>query len=224
MRSAAPQRRSTRRRRVDDMRVLSLLSGCSMLIPAATTRACARSRARRPRETAHSSRSLRGSPRCRARTSPRAHASFAQAQQSGGDFALYAQYMDALATVSSDSSKRVSALATLQTLSESNRGAFAEQVRLSAAQTALGVGSVRSGSVACGRCARVERCRRAGAAHESLGTVSRRKFRGRGDRVRGVREAVSVSPRTRRSAAHGRPDHAREREERLGREVFPGRR
>jgi TolA-binding protein len=69
-----------------------------------------------------------------------AHASFAQAQQSGGDFALYAQYMDALTTVSSDSSKRVSALATLQSLSENNRGAFAEQVRLSAAQTALGVG------------------------------------------------------------------------------------
>lgn len=69
-----------------------------------------------------------------------AHAAFAQAQEAGGDFALYAQYMDALTTASSDSSKRVSALATLQTLSESNRGAFAEQVRLSAAQTALGAG------------------------------------------------------------------------------------
>ena len=69
-----------------------------------------------------------------------AHAAFAQAQQSGGDFALYAQYMDALASVAGDSTRRVSALATLQTLSESNRGAFAEQVRLSAAQTALGAG------------------------------------------------------------------------------------
>lgn len=69
-----------------------------------------------------------------------AHAAFAQAQEAGGDFALYAQYMDALTTASSDSSKRASALATLQTLSESNRGAFAEQVRLSAAQTALGAG------------------------------------------------------------------------------------
>ncbi|MDB4909388.1 MAG: hypothetical protein JWO39_211 [Gemmatimonadetes bacterium] len=69
-----------------------------------------------------------------------AHAAFAQAQQSGGDFSVYAQYMDALATVTSDSSKRATALATLQMLSENNRGAFAEQVRLSAAQTALGVG------------------------------------------------------------------------------------
>jgi hypothetical protein len=69
-----------------------------------------------------------------------AHAAFAQAQASGGDFALYAQYMDALASAANDSSKRVSALTTLQTLSENNRGAFAEQVRLSAAQTALGAG------------------------------------------------------------------------------------
>jgi len=69
-----------------------------------------------------------------------AHTAFAQAQQAGGDFALYAQYMDALATAASDSTKRASALATLQALSENNRGAFAEQVRLSAAQTALGAG------------------------------------------------------------------------------------
>ena len=69
-----------------------------------------------------------------------AHTAFAQAQQAGGDFALYAQYMDALATAAGDSTKRASALATLQALSENNRGAFAEQVRLSAAQTALGAG------------------------------------------------------------------------------------
>jgi hypothetical protein len=69
-----------------------------------------------------------------------AHAAFALAQQSGGDFSIYAQYMDALTTATSDSSKRATALTTLQTLSENNRGAFAEQVRLSAAQTALGVG------------------------------------------------------------------------------------
>jgi hypothetical protein len=48
--------------------------------------------------------------------------------------------MDALASAASDSTRRGSALATLQTLSENNRGAFAEQVRLSAAQTALGAG------------------------------------------------------------------------------------
>ena len=69
-----------------------------------------------------------------------AHTAFAQAQQSGGDFALYAQYMDALASAASDSTRRASALTTLRTLSENNRGAFAAQVRLSAAQTALGAG------------------------------------------------------------------------------------
>ena len=69
-----------------------------------------------------------------------AHAAFGRAQQFGGDFALYAQYMDALATAASDSAKGTAALATLQTLSESGHGAFAEQVRLSAAQTALGIG------------------------------------------------------------------------------------
>ena len=69
-----------------------------------------------------------------------AHAAFAQAQSAGGQFSLYAQYMDALATVASDSSKGATALSRLQALSEGNHGAFAEQVRLSAAQTALGVG------------------------------------------------------------------------------------
>ncbi|HSU93080.1 MAG TPA: hypothetical protein VLI43_05190 [Gemmatimonadaceae bacterium] len=69
-----------------------------------------------------------------------AHTAFAQARQSGGDFALYAEYMDALASAASDSTRRASALTTLQALGEGNRGAFAEQVRLSAAQTALGAG------------------------------------------------------------------------------------
>jgi TolA-binding protein len=71
---------------------------------------------------------------------PGAHAAFGEAQQRGGDFALYAKYMDALATASSDSTKGPAALAALQTLSEGARGTFAEQVRLSAAQTALGIG------------------------------------------------------------------------------------
>jgi len=69
-----------------------------------------------------------------------AHAAFAQAQAAGGQFALYAQYMDALASVAGDSSKGADALTRLQALSEASSGAFAEQVRLSAAQTALGVG------------------------------------------------------------------------------------
>ena len=69
-----------------------------------------------------------------------AHAAFAQASAAGGEFALYARYMDALATAASDSAKGATALTTLQSLSEGQRGAFAEQVRLSAAQTALGVG------------------------------------------------------------------------------------
>ena len=69
-----------------------------------------------------------------------AHAAFTQASQAGGEFALYAQYMDALATAASDSTKGTAALATLQSLSDGQRGAFGEQVRLSAAQTALGVG------------------------------------------------------------------------------------
>ena len=69
-----------------------------------------------------------------------AHAAFAQAQATGGQFSLYAQYMDALATVAGDSSQGAAALSRLQALSEGNSGTFAEQVRLSAAQTALGVG------------------------------------------------------------------------------------
>ncbi|HEV7703148.1 MAG TPA: hypothetical protein VGO46_02605, partial [Gemmatimonadaceae bacterium] len=69
-----------------------------------------------------------------------AHAAFAQAQAAGGQFALYAQYMDALASVAGDSSQGAAALSRLQALSEGNSGTFAEQVRLSAAQTALGVG------------------------------------------------------------------------------------
>ena len=36
-----------------------------------------------------------------------AHAAFAQATAAGGQFALYAQYMDALATAASDSTKGV---------------------------------------------------------------------------------------------------------------------
>ena len=69
-----------------------------------------------------------------------AHAAFAHAQAAGGQFSLYAQYMDALATVAGDSSQGAAALSRLQALSEGSSGAFAEQVRLSAAQTALGVG------------------------------------------------------------------------------------
>jgi hypothetical protein len=69
-----------------------------------------------------------------------AHAAFTQAQAAGGQFSLYAQYLDALATVAGDSSKGAAALSRLQALSEGNSGTFAEQVRLSAAQTALGVG------------------------------------------------------------------------------------
>jgi TolA-binding protein len=69
-----------------------------------------------------------------------AHAAFAQAQAAGGQFSPYAQYMDALATVAGDSAKGADALSRLQALSEGNNGVFAEQVRLSAAQTALGVG------------------------------------------------------------------------------------
>jgi hypothetical protein len=97
-----------------------------------------------------------------------AHTAFAQAQASGGDFALYAQYMDALASAASDSTKRVSALTTLQTLSENNRGAFAEQVRLSAAQTALGAGQyAAAASLADG-------------VPESLSLIQNRRCRRRG--------------------------------------------
>jgi len=69
-----------------------------------------------------------------------AHSAFLQASLAGGQFALYAQYMDALATAAGDSTKGVVALTALQSLSEASRGAFSEQVRLSAAQTALGIG------------------------------------------------------------------------------------
>ena len=69
-----------------------------------------------------------------------AHNAFLQASLAGGEFAQYAQYMDALATAAGDSTKGVVALNALQSLSEGSRGAFSEQVRLSAAQTALGIG------------------------------------------------------------------------------------
>ncbi len=69
-----------------------------------------------------------------------AHTSFARAAQAGGQFALYAQYMDALATAGGDSAKSAATLSALQTLGGGGSGAFAEQVRLSAAQTAFGLG------------------------------------------------------------------------------------
>ena len=69
-----------------------------------------------------------------------AHTAFLQASLAGGQFALYAQYMDALATAAGDSTKGIVALSALQSLSEGSRGAFSEQVRLSAAQTALDIG------------------------------------------------------------------------------------
>ena len=122
---------------------------------------------------------------------PAAHAAFAEAQQHGGEFALYAQYMDALATAASDSTKGPAALATLQSLSESARGTFAEQVRLSAAQTALGIGQFdAAASLADG----VPATSGAGAqalAHQGVGALSRRQHRRSGDRLSRVRDELS---------------------------------
>jgi len=67
---------------------------------------------------------------------PEARAAFAQAQQSGQPYAGYAQYMDALTMVRTDTAQAAAALNALQALAGSATGEFGDQVKLTAAQLA----------------------------------------------------------------------------------------
>lgn len=67
---------------------------------------------------------------------PEARASFATAQAGGAPYAAYAQYMDAIAQLRTDTTQTGAALQSLQTLASSASGELADQVRLTAAQVA----------------------------------------------------------------------------------------
>ena len=67
---------------------------------------------------------------------PAASAHFAAAQSSGAPYGQYAQYMQALATLRSDTTKRADALTALQALANSATGELQDQVRLTAAELA----------------------------------------------------------------------------------------
>ena len=65
-----------------------------------------------------------------------ARQSFAAAQQVGGPYAQYAQYMDILTALRTDTTQGASALQRLTTLASAATGEFADQVRLTAEQLA----------------------------------------------------------------------------------------
>lgn len=65
-----------------------------------------------------------------------ANTSFATAQSSGAPYGQYAQYMQALAMLRADTTKRADALAALQALAGSATGKLQDQVRLTAAELA----------------------------------------------------------------------------------------
>lgn len=67
---------------------------------------------------------------------PAANAHFSAAQSSGAPYGQYAQYMQALATLRSDTTKRAEALNSLQALAASATGDLQDQVRLTAAELA----------------------------------------------------------------------------------------
>ncbi|HKG93193.1 MAG TPA: hypothetical protein VKA84_14910, partial [Gemmatimonadaceae bacterium] len=65
-----------------------------------------------------------------------ARTQFATAQQAGGAYAPYAQYMDALAQLRGDTAQTAPALAALAQLASAQGGEFGDQIRLTAAQLA----------------------------------------------------------------------------------------
>jgi len=67
---------------------------------------------------------------------PAARTAFQRAATSGGEFATYAKYMDAVAQLRSDTAHAASAVALLESVASGATGAFADQVRLTAAQVA----------------------------------------------------------------------------------------
>lgn len=71
-----------------------------------------------------------------------ARQAFALARQTGGVYAPYAQYMDALAVLNGDTAQASAALEALRALAATATGPFADQVRLTAAQIAYGSGQL----------------------------------------------------------------------------------
>lgn len=65
-----------------------------------------------------------------------ARTSFQRAATTGGQFATYAKYMDAIAQLRSDTARAANAVASLESVAAGATGAFADQVRLTAAQVA----------------------------------------------------------------------------------------
>jgi len=65
-----------------------------------------------------------------------ARASFQRAASSGGQFATYAKYMDAIAQLRADTARAGNGVASLESVASSATGPFADQVRLTAAQVA----------------------------------------------------------------------------------------
>ena len=65
-----------------------------------------------------------------------ARTAFARASASNGSFAPYAKYMDALAQIRSDTARAANSVASLEAIATGATGAFADQVRLTAAQVA----------------------------------------------------------------------------------------
>ena len=67
---------------------------------------------------------------------PAARTSFQRAAASGGQFATYAKYMDAVTQLRSDTTHAANAVASLESVASGATGTFADQVRLTAAQVA----------------------------------------------------------------------------------------
>jgi len=65
-----------------------------------------------------------------------ARAAFARASAGGGELAMYAKYMDALAQLREDTAHAANVVASLESVANSASGPFADQVRLTAAQVA----------------------------------------------------------------------------------------
>ena len=72
----------------------------------------------------------------RSRDLPTARTAFQRAAASGGEFASYAQYMEALTVLRSDTMQAGSVVASLEAAARGATGEFADQVRLTAAQVA----------------------------------------------------------------------------------------
>jgi tetratricopeptide (TPR) repeat protein len=67
---------------------------------------------------------------------PAARAAFQRAAGAGGELTAYAKYMDAIAQLRADTTQAAAAVATLETVASTVSGAFADQVRVTAAQVA----------------------------------------------------------------------------------------